>query len=517
MTFSVDEFGEEYKFSIGKVGYEHCPPSKRPVSWVPPFHAWHFVLFGRGTVITADGKMYKINRGESFLLYQGEYYNYYPDPQDPWTYIWVELTGENLESMFRQCGFTKENFHRALSEFDIYGELSFLSENFPAMEKFISAREATMENGLVARGHEYGDWLAMDGEALIGNGVIGRTDVYFLTNVLHAHSLKLTADAAALLGKTEKEQLYRRKYEEHLARVRDEYVTKGGRLVFDTITAQAVALYFGIIPEERRAKLAALLNENVLRHGCRMVTGFIGSPFLLYALTDNGYWETARRVLLNNGFPGWLYEVDMGATTIWERWNSLMPDGTPNPDGMNSYNHYAYGSVMEFVYRRIAGIETRGAGFAKIKIAPHPMKGLPSLRAEYESVRGKIASSYTQKDGKIEYVIELPEGAEAEIVLPDEKPVLVTGGKYTFKRDSVELHCEPYTPESTVLEVFENPKAVKAFNEVFGGIFTGTEIAWMKGEPKTLQFMAQFRDMEKKMKLSDFPQMLKRANELFQK
>lgn len=122
----------------------------------------------------------------------------------------MELTGENLESMFRQCGFTKENFHRALSEFDIYGELSFLSENFPAMEKFISAREATMENGLVVRGHEYGDWLAMDGEALIGNGVIGRTDVYFLTNVLHAHSLKLTADAAALLGKTEKEQLYRK-------------------------------------------------------------------------------------------------------------------------------------------------------------------------------------------------------------------------------------------------------------------------------------------------------------------
>ena len=223
--------------------------------------------------------------------------------------------------------------------YEMYGDLSFLSENFPAMEKFISAREATMENGLVARGHEYGDWLAMDGEALIGNGVIGRTDVYFLTNVLHAHSLKLTADAAALLGKAEKEQLYREKYAEHLARVRDEYVTKGGRLVFDTITAQAVALYFGIIPEERRAKLAALLNENVLRHGCRMVTGFIGSPFLLYALTDNGYWETARRVLLNNGFPGWLYEVDMGATTIWERWNSLMPDGTPNPDGMNSYNH----------------------------------------------------------------------------------------------------------------------------------------------------------------------------------
>ena len=123
MTFSVDEFGEEYKFRIGKVGYEHCSPSKGPVSRVRPNYSWHFILFGRGTIETADGRMYKLNRGESFLLYQGEYYSYHPDPQDPWTYIWVELTGDNLEAMFRQCGFTKENFHRSLNEFDIYVEL----------------------------------------------------------------------------------------------------------------------------------------------------------------------------------------------------------------------------------------------------------------------------------------------------------------------------------------------------------------------------------------------------------
>ena len=399
--------------------------------------------------------------------------------------------------------------------YEMYGDISFLEENFLAMEKFIAARERTMENGLIVRGHEYGDWLAMDGEALLGNSAIGRTDVYFLTNVLHIHSLKIAADAAHLLGKEKEEKIYRKKYEQHLARVREEYITKGGRLAFDTVTAQAVALHFGIIPEEYRAKLAAQLNENVVRHGYRMVTGFIGSPFLLFALADNGYFETARKVLLNNGFPGWLYEVDMGATTIWERWNSLMPDGTPNPDGMNSYNHYAYGSVMEFVYRRIAGIEAKEAGFAKIKVAPHPVKGLPKLYAEYESVRGKIVSEYWQKDGKIEYVIEIPGQIEAEIVLPNEAPVLVRGGRHTFVRDSEELYCEPFTPESTVLEVFENPKAVQAFNKVFGGIFTGTEIAWMKGEPKTLQFMAEFRDMEKKMKLSDFPAMLARANEIF--
>lgn len=401
--------------------------------------------------------------------------------------------------------------------YQMYGDTSFLSDNLTAMKKFLAARDKNTENGLMARGHEFGDWLAMDKEQLIPDSPFGRTDVYYISNVFYVMSAKIVAASATILGDKDAEK-YRKKYERLLRKVRREYVTQGGRLAFDTVTAQALALHFGIIPEEYRAKLAAALNENVKSHGCRMVTGFIGTPFLLFALADNGYFETARRLLLNNGFPGWLYEVDMGATTIWERWNSLTPDGMPNPDGMNSYNHYAYGCVMEFVYRRIAGIEAAEAGFAKIKVAPHPCKGLPSFRAEFESVYGKIVSEYRQKGEKIEYVIEIPSGIGAEIVLPGEAPFAAAGGEYTFVRESEELYSEPYMPESTVLEVFENPKAVKAFNEAFGGIFTaGSEIAWMKGESKTLQFMAEFRDMEGKMKLSDFPAMLARANDIFKR
>ena len=398
--------------------------------------------------------------------------------------------------------------------YEMYGDISFLRDNFGAMKKFLAARDHNTEKGLMAKGHEFGDWLALDREFLTSDSPFGRTDEYYISNVFYVVSAKIVADTAAILGDKDAEK-YRRKYERLLAKVRREYVTPNGRLAFDTITAQTLALHFGIIPEKFRAKLAARLDQNVRAHGCRMITGFIGTPYLLFALADNGYWETARHCLLNNGYPGWLYEVDMGATTIWERWNSLLPDGTPNPDGMNSYNHYAYGSVMEFVYRRIAGIEAKEAGFAKIKVAPHPVKGLPKLYAEYDSVRGKIVSEYSQKNGKIEYNVKIPEGVEAKIILPNEKPVLVKGGEYTFERDSEELYCEPYTPESTVLEVFENPKAVQAFNEVFGGIFTGSEIAWMRGEPKTLQFMAEFRDMEGKMKLSDFPAMLAKANDIF--
>lgn len=398
--------------------------------------------------------------------------------------------------------------------YEMYGDVSFLSDNFGAMKKFIAAREQTMENGLIVCGQEFGDWLGLDRSPFDRN-VTGRTDVYYLANVFHLHSLKIVQKTAKILGDQAAYAQYREKYRAHLQRVRIAYFTKSGRLALDTLTAQAVALYFDVVPARYRKELAAQLNENVIACQYRMVTGFIGTPCLLFALADNGYLETARRVLLNNAYPGWLYEVDMGATTVWERWNSLMPDGTPNPDGMNSYNHYAYGSVMEFVYRRIAGIEAAAAGFAKIKIAPHPVKGLPSLKAEYDSAAGKIVSCYEQKNGKIVFTIEVPRGVRAKIVLPEEAPCMVSGGTYTFEREWEELSCEPYTSESYVTEVFDHPKAVQAFNEVFGGIFTGTEIAWMKDQRKTLGFMAKFRDMEGKMKLSDFPEMLARANQLF--
>ena len=399
--------------------------------------------------------------------------------------------------------------------YQMYGDKSFLSENFGAMKKFISARERTMTDGLVSKGHEFGDWLALDQEKTSNETFIGRTDLYYITNVFQVRSLKIVADTAKILGERADEKLYLEKHGEMLERVRSEYFTAGGRLCLDTVTAQTLALYFGIVPERHRKKLAEALNENVKRHGYKIITGFIGTTYFLYALADNGHMQTAQRVLMNNGYPGWLFEVDMGATTMWERWNSLMPDGTPNPDGMNSYNHYAYGSVMEFVYRRIAGIEATEAGFAKIRIAPNPCKGLAEFKAEYESVRGKIVSGYEQKDGQIKFTAEIPEGVQAEIILPNEQPIPVTGGKYEYERDWENLDGEPFTPESYVTEVFDNPKAVKAFNEVFGGIFTGSEIAWMKNEPKTLGFMAWFRDSEKKMKLSDFPDMLQRANRLF--
>ena len=183
---------------------------------------------------------------------------------------------------------------------------------------------------------------------------------------------------------------------------------------------------------------------------------------------------------------------------------------------MNSYNHYAYGSVMEFVVKRIAGLQSIEAGYKKVKFAPNPCKGLAEIRAEYDSASGKIVWGYKQKNGKIKFFAEIPDGVEAEIILPNEQLITVKGGKYEFERKWEDLNAPPFTPESMVNEVFANPVAAKAFNEVFGGIFhINGELDWMR-RFATLQFMAEFRDMEKKMKLSDFPAMLERTNRLFE-
>ena len=397
--------------------------------------------------------------------------------------------------------------------YGMYGDVSFLSDNFEAMKRYLCAAQRHLENGLIANGHQYGDWLALDGERYFGDSCGGGTDVWYIANVFYAVSLKIVADTARILGDAGAAR-YQKAYERHLARLRREYFTANGRLAFSTVTAQVLALHFSIVPEKFRPQLAAQLNENVRRHGFHVTTGFVGTPYLLFALADNGYWETARRVLLNNAYPGWLYEVDMGATTTWERWNAVTQEGAPDlHDGMNSFDHYAYGSVMEFVWRRIAGIIPSEAGFAGIRLAPHPVKGLPRLRAEYNSVRGTIVSAYEYRNGKVTFTFSLPDGMEAELFLPTEQAPRRIRGNVRFEAEWEPLDEPPYTEQSLVGDVLGNPKAARAFNATCGGFFTDKELGWMRGMP--LSFMAEFREKEGKMKASELPAMLERANRLF--
>lgn len=320
--------------------------------------------------------------------------------------------------------------------YEIYGDQSFLTENYAAMKKYLVAVERTMKDGIVVEGQQYGDWLALDNEHYADDGCHGRTDPYFIATVFYAECLKITGYTAELVGEKGYAEECREKYDYTLKRMREEYFTAGGRFALDTITAQVLALYFGIVPEAYRKELAQRLNDNVIAHGYRAVTGIIGTRYLPFALADNGYFETAGKIILNEECPGWLYQVKMGATTMWERWDSILPDGTPKANGMNSFNHYFFGSVMEFIYRRICGIDCSSPGFAKIKIRPAYVEGIESIRGEYDSVVGKITAGYQVQNGKIEYFATVPEGVPATVILPNEEEREITDG--TFRR-TVEL------------------------------------------------------------------------------
>ena len=174
-------------------------------------------------------------------------------------------------------------------------------------------------------------------------------------------------------------------------------------------------------------------------------------------------YELAYDFLLKEGFPSWLYSVNLGATTIWERWNSVLPDGTISPTGMNSLNHYSYGSVMEFMYAYAAGIRPAEPGFARAVIAPHPDVRLPKMECSYDSVNGKYTCNFEIcSDGMLHVVVEIPFNCEAEVELPGYKEgkQILSAGRYEFDYVPETDYCHPYGEKTTLARVGKDPKAL---------------------------------------------------------
>lgn len=318
--------------------------------------------------------------------------------------------------------------------YQTYGDIRFIAEPYLCMKKYVDMLLSIRgSDGLIKQGAQYADWLALDG-GWTCETVRGATDHYYIANVFCLIVLDLFVKTAKIIGNDSDGKKYSAVYDDMLELVRREYFTVSGRMVTETQTACSLALYFHIAPQSMRPQIVELLKNAMDRHNGKLTTGFIGSPFLCFALSDNGLHEYAEKLLLNEEFPGWLYPIKLGATTIWERWNSLLPDGKPNPDGMNSYNHYAYGSVGEFYWRRVVGIDNLEPGYKRIRIQPHLIKGIDSIRGEYESVYGTVASGYEKADGKIKVGVKIPANTTAEIVLPGRTEIINVGsGEFTYE------------------------------------------------------------------------------------
>lgn len=316
-----------------------------------------------------------------------------------------------------------------------YGDTTFLRDQYPSMKRWVDFMAGAMnEDHLWNTGFHFGDWLFYrpfddnDGRSAV-------TDKYLIAQSFFIHSTQLLIDAADLLGMPQDAARYRDLMEKITDAYRKEYMTATGRLVSSTQTAYTLALQFDILPEAQREAAAARLVQNIRQYGNHLTTGFLGTPYLCHVLSRYGYTDVAYQLLLQETYPSWLYPVKMGATTIWERWDGIKPDSTFQTPGMNSFNHYAYGAIGDWMYKSIAGInpDRDSPGYKHIIIAPQPGGGLTHARASLETLYGPVAAGWAIKEGTITVDVTIPANTTATITLPGAAGKQVNEGKTTLE------------------------------------------------------------------------------------
>ncbi|MGW9112210.1 family 78 glycoside hydrolase catalytic domain [Microbacterium sp. NPDC055683] len=317
--------------------------------------------------------------------------------------------------------------------YERYGDVGILERQWASMTAWVDAfaRRAGDAIDFVSGGFSFGDWL--DSAAPDDQPWAARLPWQAVATAYLAQSARILRDAADVLGKPEAEARYGALFDRAAARYRAEYVTPTGRAAFPSQTAYALALRFGLLDETQTAHAGALMAAQVAADGFRIGSGFLGTPHVLDALVDAGEAATAWRLLLQREVPSWLYAVTMGATTIWERWNSMLPDGSINPGEMTSFNHYAFGAVADFLQRRVAGLAPAAPGYRRIRVAPVPTPELTWARTEHETPYGRAAVSWTLEDGAFALEVVVPPSTEAEVALPDGSDTVVVGsGSHLF-------------------------------------------------------------------------------------
>ena len=307
-----------------------------------------------------------------------------------------------------------------------YGDTRILAEQYPSMKAWVEyMRRQADEKYIWNNGFSFGDWLAFATTNADYPGAT--TDKDLIQTAYFARSTALLAKTAGVLGKKEEAAEYAALEEKIVSAFRREFVTPNGRLSSNTQTAYALALEFDLLPQDQRPIAAARLAEDVKKFG-HLTTGFLGTPVLCQALSDYGYVDLAYVLLNRTEYPSWLYPVVKGATTVWERWDGIKPDGDFQDPRMNSFNHYAYGAIGEWMYRVVAGVELDEShpGYKHILIRPRPGGGLTFANASVESMYGRVASGWKIADGKFTLTIEVPPNTTATVRLPKAKLELVT-------------------------------------------------------------------------------------------
>ncbi len=299
-----------------------------------------------------------------------------------------------------------------------YGDTRILEQQFPSMKAWVDYMAGKAgDSYLWNTDFTFGDWLAF---ATTHSDYPGATtDKDLICQAYFARSTDIVRRTAEVLGKKEEAVKYADLHAKIIKAFNDEFVTSNGRVASNTQTAYSVALAFDLLPEAQRASAAARLAQDV-RKFKHITTGFVGAPLVCPVLSDYGYYDEAFMLLNRKKYPSWLYPITRGATTIWERWDGIKADGSFQDKGMNSFNHYAYGAIGEWLYRVVAGVEidAQHPGYKHIIFQPHPGGGLTQARAEVLSMYGPVACGWEIKDKQITIDLQVPANTTATALLP---------------------------------------------------------------------------------------------------
>jgi alpha-L-rhamnosidase len=372
--------------------------------------------------------------------------------------------------------------------YQAYGDIRVLERQFNSMKGWVDYIVSRCgPNGLWQTGHQYGDWLSLDKEEGAPPAGPGGTDRYLVANAYYLRSTDIVRKAAKLLGFIADEEKYATLYNEALAAFQNEYITGGGRIVTETQTACVLALAFDLTKPEQRQRILDALVSNLARHNNHLTTGFVGTPYICHALSENGRHDLAVKLLLQEDYPSWLYAVKKGATTIWERWNSILPNGDFEASGMNSLNHYAYGAIGNWLYRKLAGIDLLEAGYRKILIKPLPANGINDIEASLETPYGLLSMAMNCHNGRMTVDITIPPNTEALVCLPGKEGQIEAGsGKHHFVYDTdINLDIQRYTMGSLLGDVWENPVASEIIKKAAPEMYENPMIKYVFKKPLT--------------------------------
>jgi alpha-L-rhamnosidase len=380
--------------------------------------------------------------------------------------------------------------------YEFYGDIGILEQQFESMCAWVDfikdVDESSGGKRLWSVGFHFGDWLALDGSD--PNSRLGATPEDYISSAFYYYSARLVAKAAAALGKTEQAEAYARLSAEIRSAIQKEYFTATGRLAIPTQTGYVLALFMGLVPDAFYERVKDDFITRLRKDKVHLRTGFVGTPYLCRVLSNIGANEYAYKLLLNEDYPSWLYAVNLGATTIWERWNSLNPDGTVSSTDMNSLNHYAYGSIVEWMYRDMCGLnpaseEDGVTGFRRARIAPKPDKSLQWAKVRYHSAAGFYESGWTiDEQGHLAIEITIPFNTSARVVLPHAKEgeISINGKHFPEGKqvsDTVELtlgaghyeidyqpgneYLQQYDTHTPIVQMVRNKKAAEFLATLF--------------------------------------------------